>query len=98
MVTCLDLDARRWCRVLIELDRLTWNIPRCMFPVEMSETKKEKPELGNLIKLRQRADGVVVFYADGQPRMGVREGPKTVAMFEAIEAAYAGAVSLEVTI
>ncbi len=69
-----------------------------MFPVEMSETKKEKPELGNLIKLRQRADGVVVFYADGSPRVGVRRGPKTVAMFAAIEAAYADAVALEVSI
>ena len=70
-----------------------------MFQVEMSETKNEKPKLSKMVKLRRRDDGVVVFYmAAGEPRMGVRSGPKTEAMFEAIDAAYADAVALEVSI
>jgi hypothetical protein len=65
----------------------------------MSETKNEKPKLAKMVKLRRRDDGVVVFYmASGEPRMGVRESDRTRAMFEAIEAAYADAIALEVSI
>ncbi len=69
-----------------------------MFPLVTQETENENPKLGSLIKIRCRADGVVVFYADGSPRMGVRKGPKTRLMFEAIDAAYADAVALDVSI
>jgi len=62
------------------------------------ETGSKKTAVGKLIKLRRRTDGVVVFYEDGCPRMGVREGPKTSVMFDAIEAAIADAVALDVSI
>ena len=62
------------------------------------ETETRKTAVGKLIKLRRRTDGVVVFYTDGSPRMGVREGPKTELMFDAIEAAFADAVALDVSI
>ena len=69
-----------------------------MFAFEMSKTTSEKPKLDKLIKIRLRDDGVVVFYREGSPRMGVRCSPATEAMFEAIESVYAEAVALEVTI
>jgi hypothetical protein len=61
------------------------------------ETGKIKDN-GKHINIRHRADGVVVFYSDGSPRVGLREGPVTEAMYEAIEAAHAEAVALEVSI
>lgn len=78
--------------------RLTRNPIECTVPFVTQETENKKTAVGKLIKLRRRTDGVVVFYEDGCPRMGVREGPKTESMFEAIEAALADAVALDVSI
>jgi hypothetical protein len=69
-----------------------------MFAFEMSKGKNEKTKLGKLIKIRLRDDGVVVFYREGSPRMGVRCSPATEAMFKAIESVYEDAVALEVSI
>lgn len=58
-----------------------------------------RPDLSNYVIIRFRNDGVVAWtMGPGEPRMGVRSGPKTEAMREAIEAAYADAISLEVKI
>jgi hypothetical protein len=93
------LDGRRWSRVPFEFNRLTLNLLDCMFLVEMPETKNEKPKLPKVVKINPRADGVVIFYTGpGEPRMGVRENPKTDAMFAAIKAAYADAVAMDVNI
>lgn len=69
-----------------------------MFAFEMSKTTNEKPKLDKLIKIRLRDDGVVVFYREGCPRMGVRCSPATEAMFKSIELVYSEAVPLEVSI
>lgn len=59
----------------------------------------ERPKLSKYIIIRFRQDGVVAWtMGRGESAMGVREGPKTVAMREAIEAAYVEAVALEVKI
>lgn len=56
-----------------------------------------KPKLTNLVNIRFKENGTVVFYmATGESRMGVRANSATKAMREAIELAYAGAVALEV--
>jgi hypothetical protein len=61
------------------------------------QASTEKPELGNYIRIRFRNDGVVAWtLGDGNPVMGVRSGPKTTAMLEAIKAAYDEAVPLKV--
>lgn len=98
-LTSLVGYSRRLTRGPFAFNRLTYNSTGCTFTAEMPETKNDKPELGKMIKLRRRDDGVVIFYmASGEPRMGVREGSKTEAMFKAIDAAYADAVALEVKI
>ena len=61
------------------------------------EAESTKTKQTTEVSIRLRRDGIVIFYgAKGEPRLGVRENPKTVAMFEAIELARADAVPLEV--
>lgn len=70
-----------------------------MFQSMALESSDNKPQLTNSVSLRWREDGVVVFYmGKGEPRMGVRSGPKTEALRDALESAYIDAVSLEVSI